>query len=184
LTTICSSNYRRVHHRGDSVRGVASLRPHLLPSGVAAVYPKTPPFSTSEEPLRNSLSICHNFVTAPYAVPDISPIKLFLDNGLAQARPDFCGVRCPPEDARCARKAAPPDGAYRAAPTSRLSRHKPLPRRTGKAYNPHGPAAQKTSVSARGVMTATGAICCGFPGRSRSDHHRGGRPWHPTTGSC
>jgi hypothetical protein len=34
----------------------------------------------------NNLSMFCNFVTAPCAVPDISPIKLFLDNGLVPAR--------------------------------------------------------------------------------------------------
>jgi hypothetical protein len=35
----------------------------------------------SQEPLRNSLSMFYHFVTAPYAVTGISPVKLFFDNG-------------------------------------------------------------------------------------------------------
>jgi hypothetical protein len=33
------------------------------------------------------LSILCNFVTAPYAVSGISPVKLFFDNGLAGWQP-------------------------------------------------------------------------------------------------
>lgn len=45
-----------------------------------------------------NLSIFYYFVTAPYAVPGISPVKVFFDNGLALSAPKSPSEALPVQD--------------------------------------------------------------------------------------